>query len=132
MTDEELLAELGIKPTRSRNRHISRRKVCENFDKSRFDGTLRLLQNGGLKTSLIHTVPKSFVIEQGMWFIIHGQLALVNGATAEARHGFDKKDIRIHVIYSNKTESFVLLNSFKKALRKDSTARYVHAGVKSC
>lgn len=62
-------------------------------------------------------------IEEGNFFILAGQMVYVAevGETIKAPNG--DNDARLRVIFSNETESDLLLRSLQRALYKDETAR---------
>ncbi|MGK3868235.1 GIY-YIG nuclease family protein, partial [Enterococcus faecium] len=64
-------------------------------------------------------------IEQGNFFILNGQMVYVAevGDVFKAPNG--DNDARLRVIYSNETESDILLRSLQRALYKDETGRRI-------
>lgn len=145
LDDDELLAQLGVGDTAPAGitdlRHvrssadkraaeeIANRERCEDFDRFKplfvavqigLDSGERITQPirkdaGFLKTS----------ITAGEFFILGGQTAYVAevGAPFKAPNG--ESDARLRVIYSNGTESNLLLRSLQRALYKDETSRRV-------
>lgn len=145
LTDEELLAKLGVNDdgedsitklkyvkTRSEKRAVdemANKKVCEDFEqfKPLFDkvkkeidigyrNTIRFRKDAGFtKTSL----------SEEQFVIVGGQMAYIAniGEPIKAPNGED--DARLRVIYSNGTESNILLRSLIRAMYKDETSRFV-------
>jgi len=142
--DDELLAELsGAAGDASITelRHVrtaaekrapeesANREPCENFDRFKplftavqadIDSGVRITQPirkdaGFLKTN----------IREGEFFIVGGQTAYVAevGEPIKAPNG--ESDARLRVIYSNGTESNLLLRSLQRALYKDDASRRV-------
>lgn len=149
-TDEELLAELGVeapaegditylKHVKSHDQkqankkaaeEIANRTPCEDFDKFKplFDQVQSDLKHGLVEAKLLKDQKdRDYMakIEQGDWFIVNGQKAYVAEFSKERIHGFDKNDFRLRVIYDNRTESDLLLRSFKKALYEDQASRRI-------
>jgi hypothetical protein len=142
--DDELLAELqgaAGAPDITALRHvrtsadkraadeIANREKCEDFEK--FEPLFAQVQND-LDTGLRSTRP--FVkdagllkadITQGQFFILGGQIAYVAevGEAFKAPNG--ETDARLRVIYSNATESNLLLRSLQRALYKDEAGRRI-------
>lgn len=108
---------------------IANREPCEDFDRFKplfaavqadIDSGARITQPirkdaGFLKTD----------IREGELFILGGQTAYVAevGGTFKAPNG--ESDARLRVIYSNGTESNLLLRSLQRALYKDDASRRV-------
>jgi hypothetical protein len=144
MNDDELLAELEgaasstdisdlrhVRTTAEKRtaEEIANRERCEDFDKFKpvfnavqidLDSGVRITQPirkdaGFLKTD----------IRAGEFFILGGQVAYVAevGETFKAPNG--ESDARLRVIYSNGTESNLLLRSLQRALYKDEASRRV-------
>ena len=145
LDDSDLLAELGIEAepeadiTQLRNvrsnadrkaaEEIATAKRCEDFAsfKPLFDQVQADLE-GGVRTT------RAFVRDLGMskaeilpgeFFIVGGQLAYVaeRGDAIKAPNG--ETDARLRVIYSNGTESDLLLRSLQRALYKDEGGRRI-------
>ncbi|WP_250462599.1 GIY-YIG nuclease family protein [Microbulbifer litoralis] len=137
--DDDLLAELEgaagqsditeLRHVRSRSEiraaeEIANREKCEDFDrfKSLFDQI-----ESDLKVDIRQTrrFAKDASIEEGNFFILNGQLTYVAevGETIKAPNG--ENDARLRVIYSNGTESNLLLRSLQRALYKDETGRRI-------
>lgn len=145
ISDDELLAQLGVdaappaditelRHVRSAaDKHaaeeIADRERCEDFDQfaplfaavqNDIDNRVRITQPirkvaGFLKTD----------IKAGGFFILGGQIAYVAevGEFFKAPNG--ESDARLRVIYSNGTESNLLLRSLQRALYKDEVSRRV-------
>lgn len=145
LDDSDLLAELGVeaKPeadiTQLRNvrsnadrkaaEEIATAKRCEDFAsfKPLFDQVQADLE-AGVRTT------RAFVRDLGMskaeilpgeFFIVGGQLAYVaeRGDPIKAPNG--ETDARLRVVYSNGTESDLLLRSLQRALYKDEGGRRI-------
>ena len=145
LDDSDLLAELGVeaKPeadiTHLRNvrsnadrkaaEEIATAKRCEDFAsfKPLFDQVQADLE-AGVRTT------RAFVRDLGMskaeilpgeFFIVGGQLAYVaeRGDAIKAPNG--ETDARLRVVYSNGTESDLLLRSLQRALYKDEGGRRI-------
>lgn len=145
LDDDELLAQLGVeehgensitnlkhvKPraeTRVMN-EVANRIRCENFEvfkplfeevnkdiDSGYRNTVRFKKDAGFtKTSL----------KEKQFIIVGGQIAYIAkiGKTFKAPNGED--DARLRVIYSNGTESNILLRSLIRAMYKDETSRFI-------
>lgn len=138
LEDDELLAELGVmeeqtgdvrilrhvasREGRRTSEEIANRVRCEDFENFR---SLFEQAEHEVKTGLRQTQPfnKNAKIETGDFFILGGQIAYVAecGKTFKAPNG--ERDARLRVIYSNGTESNLLLRSLQRALYKDNTGR---------
>jgi T5orf172 domain len=64
-------------------------------------------------------------IAEGEFFILGGQTVYVDHVGEEFLNQYDRKDRRLRVIYSNGTESDILLRSFQRALYKDEAGRRI-------
>ena len=143
--DEELLKQLGVDnksdqsitnlkhvKTRAEKRaveEIANRTRCEDFAEFRplfeqikkevdagYRETVRFRKDAGFtKTTL----------KKAQFLIIGGQMALIAkiGDTFKAPNG--EEDARLRVIYSNGTESNILLRSLIRAMYKDETSRFI-------
>lgn len=104
---------------------IANRTPCKDFDQ--FAGLFKQIQ-ADLKSGRRPTGPVTgdVRVEQGDLFIVDGLTAYVADVGDEfLNEGQERKDARLRVIYSNKTESNLLRTSLQKALWKDDTARRV-------
>jgi hypothetical protein len=145
ISDDELLAQLGVDVTAPADitdlRHvrsaaekraaeeIANRERCEDFDcfKPLFDAVQVDLDLGTRITQLIRK-DAGFLktdIKAGEFFILGGQVAYVAevGPAFKAPNG--ESDARLRAIYSNGTESNLLLRSLQRALYKDEASRRV-------
>lgn len=145
MDDDELLSELGVgdvgssditKLTHVRTRaeikaaeEIAQRSPCLDFANffQLFKDMQRDLDNGVRITRQIRK-DAGFLksdIKEGEFFILGGQTAFIAkvGELIKAPNG--QTDARLRVIYSNGTESDLLLRSLQRALYKDEASRRV-------
>lgn len=137
MDDDELLAKLesdatpfGITELRyvgSRAEirvaeEIAKREKCEDFGRFRplFEQAERELKSG-VRQAL--PFGKDASVNTGDFFILGGQIVYVveKGNEFKAQNGHP--DARLRVIYSNGTESNLLLRSLQRALYKDDAGR---------
>ena len=144
MDDDELMAELeGLDNTsditelrhvrtsaeKRATEEIANRKRCEDFDQfSRlFDGVAEDVKTGARKWLAIRK-NAGFLksdIKRGEFFILFGQIAYVAEFGKEIRATNGELDARLRVIYSNGTESNLLLRSLQRALYKDESSRKI-------
>jgi len=145
ISDDELLAQLGVDAAAPDDitelRHvrsaadkraaeeIANRERCDDFDRFRplFDAVQADIDTGARITQPIRR-DAGFLktdIRAGEFFILGGQIAYVAevGEPFKAPNG--ESDARLRVIYSNGTESNLLLRSLQRALYKDDTSRRV-------
>lgn len=145
ISDDELLSMLGVDSSAQNSitelRHvrstaekraaeeIANRERCEDFDtfKPIFNAVQKDIEIG---TRITRPIRKEagFLktdIRPGEFFILGGQTAYVAdvGETFKAPNG--ESDARLRVIYSNGTESNILLRSLQRALYKDEASRRV-------
>lgn len=139
LDDEALLAELEVDAPGSKDditqlRHvasyadrkaaeeIANRTRCEDFDtfKSLFERAEIELQTGERKTLRFG---RDASIAQGNFFILGGQMVYVAEMGELTRTPNGEPDARLRVIYSNGTESDLLMRSLQRALYKDETGR---------
>lgn len=140
LSEDDLLAELGVsaEPTSTNDitvlRHvrsnaerqaaeeIAGRTTCKDFKqfKALFEKAEHELKAGERKAIRFG---QEADIQQNDFFILEGQFAYVAelGETIKMQSGHN--DARLRVIYSNGTESNLLLRSLQKALWKDETGR---------
>ncbi|MDP2752545.1 MAG: GIY-YIG nuclease family protein [Rhodocyclaceae bacterium] len=139
LDDDALLAELGIsnEPADQSDitvlRHvrssvekrpaeqIADHTPCKDFDKFQplFEQVEREMKAG---VRITRRFGRDTSIASGNYFIVGGQLSYVAEVGAMVKiAGHD--DARLRVIYSNGTESNLLLRSLQKALYKDNTGR---------
>ncbi len=143
--DDELLAQLGMEPSAEGDvtdlRHvrsaaekraaeeIANRQKCEDFD--RFKPLFEQVANDlrtGLRTSRPFVKDAGFLkaeIKAGQFFILGGQTAFVAEVGEPIRAPNGETDARLRVIYSNGTESDLLLRSLQRALYKDEAGRRI-------
>lgn len=144
LDDNALLAELGVDaaaPAITELRHvrssaekqaaeeIANRESCKHFEqfKPLFEKVKRELQTGTRESRVIRK-DAGFLkadIKAGDFFILGGQTLLVAdvGEAIKAPNG--ETDARLRVIYSNGTESNLLLRSLQRAIYKDETSRMI-------
>ncbi len=140
ITDEELLSELSnVAPSdddlsrlvhvRSREEikaaeEIAKRNPCEDFEKFQpvFDEVQTDLQNGKRETLKYENDSR---IRKDDLFILDGQTVLVAEEGESFRSNYDRDDWRLRVIYSNGTESDLLMRSLQRALNRDKTSRRI-------
>lgn len=137
MDDDELLAELHgavgpsgiteLRHVRSQAEiraaeEIANRERCEDFDRFRplFEQAERELKSG-----VRHTEPfgNDVSVNTGSFFILGGQLVFVAEKGDQFQTPNGHPDARLRVIYSNGTESNLLLRSLQRALYKDEAGR---------
>lgn len=145
MNDSELLAQLGIitpaendvsilKYVKSRAEiraaeEIANRTRCEDFDK--FKPLFETVQNEidlEIRTTRSFVKDSGFVnssVTIGQFFILGGQIAYVAEVGDKIKAPNGEADARLRVIYSNGTESNLLLRSLQRALYKDESGRYI-------
>lgn len=135
--DDDLLAELDkginqedilqLRHVRSQveiraAEEIAKREKCEDFDRFKplFEQTERELKSGVRET---RPFGKDASIELGNFFVLGGQFAYVAEKGDEFKTPSGDYDARLRVIYSNGTESNLLLRSLQRALYKDNAGR---------
>ncbi len=144
LDDDALLAELGVEaasPNVAELRHvrssaekraaeeIANRERCEDFELFRplFEQTKRELETG-VRTTRPFVKDAGFLkaeIKEGQFFILGGQTAYVAAVGEAIRAPNGEYDARLRVIYSNGTESNLLLRSLQRALYKDEAGRRI-------
>ncbi|WP_085034955.1 GIY-YIG nuclease family protein [Ensifer aridi] len=144
MDDDALLAELGVEAAVSEittlthvrsisekraAEEIANRERCEDFEKFKpqFDQVQADLKSG-VRTTRKFVKDAGFLkaeITAGQFFILGGQTVYVAeiGEPFKAPNG--ETDARLRAIYSNGTESNILLRSLQRALYKDETGRRI-------
>ncbi len=149
--DDELLAQLGVsendedsitnlkhvRPSAEKRaaEEIANRKVCEDFQQFKpiFEALKKDIDNG-FRSTIRFRRDAGFTkttLGKGKFIIIGGQTAYIAevGDTFKAPNGED--DARLRVVYSNGTESNILLRSLIRAMYKDETSRFItdsHSG----
>ena len=141
MDDDALLAELGVsadtadiaelKHVRSSAEKraadaIANREPCEDFDRFKplFDAVREELDTGVRFARQIRK-DAGFLkadVRAGDFFILGGQTAWVADIGEPFRAPNGQFDARLRIIYSNGTESNLLLRSLQRALYKDETS----------
>ena len=104
---------------------IAARAPCTDFDKFKplFETIRAEIRSGERLTA---PFGKDAQVELGDFFILDGLTAYVASVGEEFfNDGQDRKDARLRVIFSNKTESNLLRTSLQKALHKDEASRRV-------
>lgn len=138
--EDELLAELGginitqlkhVKPRAEINaaEEIANRTPCRDFDKFKplFDAVAKDISNGSRQTRQIRK-EAGFLksqIKAGDFFILYGQTVYVAEIGEPIKGSNEAMDARLRVIYSNGTESNLLLDSLRRGLYKDESSRIV-------
>jgi hypothetical protein len=108
---------------------IANRQKCEDFD--RFKPLFEQVQNDldtGLRTTRMFVKDAGFQkadIVQGNFFIVGGQIAYVADVGEPIKAPNGEVDARLRVIFSNSTESNLLLRSLQRALYKDEAGRRI-------
>lgn len=141
MTDDELLAELGVAGTTTDAasdvtvlRHVrpraeiraaeevATRERCLDFDRFRplFEQVEREIASGVRQS---RRFGRDGTITRGDFFILGGQLVYVAEMADVYRTPEGAPNARLRAIYSNGTESNLLLRSLQAALYKDETGR---------
>ena len=143
--DDSLLAELGVEAeeasditklkhvrTRVEKRaaeEIARRDVCHDFKKFKplFEQVKQDIADN-IRTTFAIRKDEGFLktdIKKGDFFIVDGQTLYIAevGEPIKAPNG--EYDARLRVIYSNGTESNILLRSLQRAIYKDTTSRKI-------
>lgn len=138
--DEGILASLGLdsneesditklKHVRTREEirmaeEFAKRTPCLDFDK--FKPIFKEVQQDlKLKNRETHPFKKNNSVERGDLFILGGQITFVADMGEEYMADYGMKNRKLRVIYDNGTESDILLNSFTRALYKDSSSRRI-------
>ncbi len=144
MDDDELLAELegaAGSPDITKLRHvrtsaekreaeeIASREKCLDFEtfKPLFQQVQSDLETG-LRTTRPFVKDAGFLksdIQAGQFFILGGQTAYVADVGEPIKAPNGQTDARLRVIYSNGTESNLLLRSLQRALYKDEAGRRI-------
>ena len=143
--DDTLLAELGVEAeeasditklkhvrTRVEKRaaeEIARRDVCHDFRKFKplFEQVKQDIADN-IRTTFAIRKDEGFLktdINKGDFFIVDGQTLYIAeiGEPIKAPNG--EYDARLRVIYSNGTESNILLRSLQRAIYKDTSSRKI-------
>ncbi len=144
--DEELLQQLGVeietdnasitnlKHVRPRAEiraaeEIATRTRCEDFDKFKplFTAVQKELDSGVRETKRFRKEAgfSKTDIKQGHFIILGGQTAYIADVGEPIKAPNGETDARLRVIYSNGTESDILLRSLIRAMYKDETSRLI-------
>src|SRR5690554_168057 len=112
----------------STNDYQATRKRCEDFEqfKPLFEHVQRELDSGVRRTSSIDGIAE---IQEGQFFIVGGLIAYVAHVGEKYEHRKGHHNARMRVIFSNGTESDLLLRSFGASLHKDKAARAISGGT---
>lgn len=144
MDDDALLAELGIdaeaapitelrhvrsSAEKKAAEEIANREKCEDFEtfKPLFD-QVQVELDDGLRITRQIRKDAGFLkadIKAGDFFILGGQIAYVANVGEPIRAPNGEFDARLRIIYSNGTESNLLLRSLQRALYKDEASRRI-------
>lgn len=144
LEDDALLAELGtdsgaaeitelrhVRSTAERRaaEEIANREKCADFETFAplFEKVKQDLKDG-TRTTRPFVRDSGFLkadIKQGEFFVLGGQTAFVAETGAPIRAPNGETDARLRVIYSNGTESNLLLRSLQRALYKDEAGRRI-------
>jgi hypothetical protein len=108
---------------------IANRERCQDFERFRplFDGVAHDLTTG-VRKSLAIRKEAGFLksdIKAGEFFILFGQSVYVAEVGKGMRAPNGETDARLRAIYSNGTESNLLLRSLQRALYKDEASRKI-------
>jgi len=101
---------------------IANRTPCKEFDQFRplFERAERELQSGVRKSVRFG---QEAGVNVGDFFVLGGQMVYVAEKGEETKTPNGTPDARLRVIYSNGTESDLLMRSLQRALYKDETGR---------
>ena len=108
---------------------IANRQRCEDFDKFKplFDQVQDELDRA-VRISRIIRKEAGFLkasIKKGEFFILGGQMLYVADVGDPIKAPNGEMDARLRVIYSNRTESNILLRSLQRAIYKDEASRRI-------
>ncbi|WP_422362519.1 GIY-YIG nuclease family protein [Pyruvatibacter mobilis] len=144
LDDDALLAELGVEEETAditELRHvrsnaekraaeeIANREPCEDFEAFKpLFGQVKSDLDQGIRASRVIRKDAGFLktdIKEGEFFILGGQTLYIAkvGEPFKAPNG--EMDARLRVVYSNGTESNILLRSLQRAIYKDETSRRI-------
>lgn len=108
---------------------IANREPCKDFDK--FKPLFEKIEKD-LASAVRSTLPirkeagfRKAAIKKGEFFILGGQTAYVAEVGEQIKAPNGQYDARLRVIFSNGTESDLLLRSLQRALYKDETSRMI-------
>ncbi len=108
---------------------IANRQRCENFERFKplFEKVQRELRDE-IRVAQVIRKDAGFLktdIREGQFFILGGQTLYIAEVGEQIRAPNGETDARLRVIYSNGTESNLLLRSLQRAIYKDETSRMV-------
>jgi hypothetical protein len=120
--DISVLQHVSSRAERKAVEEIANRTPCVEFDQFRplFDRAEADLKSG-LRTA--RPFLKDASISQGNFFILGGQIAYVAEVADTFKTPNGETQARLRVVFSNGTESNLLLRSLQRALYKDETGR---------
>lgn len=120
--DITLLKHVRTNAERRTAEEIANRTPCKDFDQFRplFERTERDLQSGMRKSVRFG---QEAGVNVGDFFVLGGQTVYVAEKGEETKTPNGTPDARLRVIYSNGTESDLLMRSLQRALYKDETGR---------
>ena len=140
LTDEDLLASLGIETDRKNDltelvhvrsrqeikaaEEIAQRTPCPDFDdfKAIFEKVQHQLKTGERQTLKYQDNAE---VNQGDLFILDGQKVMVVEMGETFISDYDRQDCRLRVVYDNATESDLLQRSLQRALNRDKASRRI-------
>ena len=140
LTDEELLASLGIETNSENNitnlvhvrsrqeikaaEEIAQRTPCQDFHEFQpiFEQVQQDLATGERQTVKYQD---NAAVNQGDLFILDGQKVMVVSMGDLFVSNYDRPDRRLRLVYDNATESDLLLRSLQRALNKDKASRRI-------
>ncbi len=134
MSEDELAAELGgtkqlteLRYVRSKAEieaaeEIATREKCMDFEK--FDPLFKKV-DGEIKSGIRKSIRfgKDINISKGNFFILNGQMVYIAEIVEEISAPNGENNDRLRAIYSNGTESNLLIRSLQRALYKDESGR---------
>jgi len=120
--DITVLRNVGSYEERRAAEDIANRKRCPDFEKFKplFERVEIDLKSADRKTLRFG---RDASVAQGNFFILGGQMVYVAEMGEPTRTPNGEPDARLRVIYSNGTESDLLMRSLQRALYKDDTGR---------
>lgn len=108
---------------------IANRQRCEDFERFRplFDQVQQELKDG-VRESRVIRKEAGFLktdIREGEFFILSGQTLYIANVGEPIKAPNGETDARLRVVFSNGTESNLLLRSLQRAIYKDETSRRI-------
>lgn len=103
---------------------IAERKPCKDFEIYRhlFEAVNQDLQQG-IRRYYTWEEGKNRTIEKNQFYVLNGQIAYIADLGEEFQTPQNRTNSRMRVIYSNGTESDILMRSFERGIYKDPNAR---------